>query len=110
MNSGDTAWVLISAALDVLGVHGVGGIVGMVLLGLFATKTINPAGANGLFESGGFHFFGVELLATVVAVAFCFGMSYGIAKVIDSTMGLRVSPEIEFDGLDLPVHAETAYS
>ncbi|HEX4128202.1 MAG TPA: ammonium transporter [Acidimicrobiales bacterium] len=97
-------------SLDVLGVHGVGGIVGMVLLGLFATRAINPAGGNGLLEGGGMHLFGLELLATVVAVAFCFGMSYVIAKVVDATMGLRVSPETEFDGLDLAVHAETAYS
>jgi ammonium transporter, Amt family len=49
-------------------------------------------------------------LAVVVSVAFCFTMSYVIAKVIDLTIGLRVAPDIEFDGLDLHVHAETAYA
>ena len=97
-------------SLDVLAVHGMGGIVGMILLGCFATTAINPNGANGLFEGGGFHFFSVELLAVVVSVAFCFGMSFIIAKVIDLTMGLRVAPDMEFEGLDLRQHAETAYS
>jgi Amt family ammonium transporter len=97
-------------SLDVLAVHGMGGVVGMVLLGCFASRAIDPAGANGLFEGGGLHFFSVELLAVVVSVVFCFVMSYIIAKVIDLTMGLRVSPDVEFDGLDLHQHAETAYS
>ena len=97
-------------SLDVLAVHGIGGVVGMVLLGLFASRAIDPAGANGLFEGGGWHFFSLELLAVVVSVCFCFGMSYAIAKVIDLTMGLRVAPDVEFEGLDLRVHAETAYS
>jgi Amt family ammonium transporter len=97
-------------SLDVLAVHGIGGIIGMFLLGLFASRAIDPAGANGLFEGGGFHFFSLEVLALVVAVGFCFCMSYAIAKVIDVTIGLRVTPEIEFEGLDLRVHAETAYS
>jgi len=97
-------------SLDVLAVHGMGGVVGMVLLGLFASRTIDPAGANGLLEGGGWHFFSLELFVVIVSVAFCFGMSYGIAKVIDLSMGLRVAPDIEFEGLDLRVHAETAYS
>jgi Amt family ammonium transporter len=97
-------------SLDVLAVHGMGGIVGMVLLGLFASTAVNPAGANGLFEGGGLHFFSLELLAIVVSVGFCFGMSYVIAKVVDATIGLRVDPEMEFEGLDLRMHAETAYS
>ena len=97
-------------SLDVLAVHGMGGVVGMVLLGLFASTAVNPAGANGLFEGGGLHFFSLELLAIVVSVAFCFGMSYVIAKVVDATIGLRVDPEVEFEGLDLRMHAETAYS
>jgi Amt family ammonium transporter len=97
-------------SLDVLGVHGVGGIVGMVLLGLFASRAIDPSGANGLFEGGGAHLLAEELLATVVAVGFCFAMTFLIAKAVDLTMGLRVSAEQEFEGLDLAQHAETAYS
>jgi Amt family ammonium transporter len=97
-------------SLDVLGVHGVGGLIGMILLGIFATKSVNPNGANGLANGGGFHFFGVELLAAGVAVVFCFGASWLIAKAVDLTIGLRVSPEHEFQGLDLAQHAESAYS
>jgi Amt family ammonium transporter len=97
-------------SLDVLGVHGVGGLVGMVLLGLLATKSVNSAGANGLFTGGGFHFFGVELLAALVVMVFSFSATWVIAKVIDMTFGLRVTPEEEFTGLDLSQHAESAYS
>ena len=98
-------------SLDVLGVHGVGGLVGMVLLGLFASKAINPAGANGLFVgAGGVHTFGVELLAALVAVVWSFGVTFLLAKGVDRTMRLRVSPEDEFAGLDLTQHAESAYS
>ena len=97
-------------SLDVLGVHGVGGLIGMFMLGLFATRAVNASGANGLFNGGGFHFFGLEILAAVVAAVFCFGATYLIAKVVDITIGLRVSAEDEFTGLDLSQHAETAYS
>jgi Amt family ammonium transporter len=97
-------------SLDVLGVHGVGGLVGMVLLGCFATRSVNPSGADGLFTGGGFHLFGWELLAAVVAAAYCLAVTWLIAKAIDKTMGLRVSPEVEFGGLDLAHHAESAYS
>jgi Amt family ammonium transporter len=94
----------------VLGVHGVGGLVGMVLLGLFATRSINPRGANGLFTGGGGHLLGVEVLAAGVTVVFSFSVTWLLAKVIDKTIGLRVSPEAESTGLDLTQHAESAYS
>ncbi len=97
-------------SLDVLGVHGVGGLVGMVLLGLFAARSIDPAGANGLASGGGFHLLGVEVLAAVVAAAFCLVASWLLALVVDRTIGLRVKAEDEFTGLDLTQHAETAYS
>ncbi|MGH9090215.1 MAG: ammonium transporter [Acidimicrobiales bacterium] len=97
-------------SLDVLGVHGVGGLVGMVLLGLFATRAIDPAGANGLFAGGGFHLLGLECMAALVAVVFCFGATWVVAKAVDLTIGLRVTPEDEFTGLDLTQHAESAYS
>jgi Amt family ammonium transporter len=97
-------------SLDVLGVHGVGGLVGMLLLGLFASRAVNPAGADGLFEGGGAHLLGVECLAAAVAVAWCLGATWVLAKVVDLVMGLRVTPEDEFTGLDLTQHAESAYS
>jgi Amt family ammonium transporter len=97
-------------ALDVLGVHGVGGLVGMLLLGIFATRSINPTGANGLVAGGGFHLLGVEAMAASVAATFAFCATWLLAKIIDLTLGLRVSPEDEFRGLDLSQHAESAYS
>jgi len=97
-------------SLDVLGVHGVGGLVGMVLLGLFATRSINPGGANGLFTGGGFHLLGLEALAAAVTVVFSFSVTWLLATAIDKTIGLRVSPEDESTGLDLTQHAESAYS
>ena len=97
-------------SLDVLGVHGVGGLIGMVLLGLFATRSVNRAGANGLVTGGGFHLLAVEVLAAVVTVGFSFTVTWLIAKAIDRTIGLRVSPEDESRGLDLTQHAESAYS
>ena len=97
-------------SLDVLGVHGVGGLLGMVTLGLLATKSVNPAGGEGLLVGGGLHLFSVELLAAVVTAVFAFTVTYLIAKTLDLTMGLRVSQEDEYTGLDLSEHAESAYS
>jgi Amt family ammonium transporter len=100
----------IDDSLDVLGVHGVGGVIGMVLLGLFASKAVNSAGADGLFYGGGLHLMLTELLAVFVSAAFAFGATWVIAQVIKHTMGLRVSEEDEMKGLDLSQHAESAYS
>jgi len=100
----------IDDSLDVLGVHGVGGVIGMVLLGLFATKSINPAGADGLLQGGGFALLADELLAILVTASFAFGVTWLIAQAISKTIGLRVSEEDELKGLDLTQHAESAYS
>jgi Amt family ammonium transporter len=97
-------------SLDVLGVHGVGGLIGMILLGLFATRSVNSAGANGLFTGGGFHLLGLEILAAAVTVVYSFAVTWLLAKGLDRTIGLRVSPEDEAVGLDLTQHAESAYS
>ena len=100
----------IDDSLDVLGVHGVGGVIGMVLLGLFATKSINAAGTDGLLQGGGFALLGNELLAVFVTASFSFGVTWLIAQAIAKTIGLRVSEEDELKGLDLTQHAESAYS
>jgi len=97
-------------SLDVLGVHGVGGLIGMLLLGLFATRSVNRAGADGLLTGGGFHLLSVQALAAAVTVGFTFSVTWLIATAIDRTIGLRVSPEDESRGLDLSQHAESAYS
>ncbi len=97
-------------SLDVLGVHGMGGVVGMILLGLFATTEVNRGGANGVFYGGGAHLFLVQLLATAVSAAYAFGASWVLAKIVASTIGLRATAEQESMGLDESVHAESAYA
>jgi Amt family ammonium transporter len=98
-------------SLDVVAVHLVGGLVGSVVLGLFADAAVNSAVANeGLFIGGGTELLVDQIVASVVTLAFSFVVSLVIAKVIDVTMGLRVSEEAEEQGLDLSEHAETAYA
>lgn len=94
-------------ALDVVGIHGVGGIVGGLLLAFFADARIG--GSDGVF-------FGEPklLLSQIIAMAsvivYSFILTYGIAKVLDATIGLRVTPEAEQEGLDQVEHAERAYN
>jgi Amt family ammonium transporter len=97
-------------SLDVLGVHGIGGVIGTVLLGVFATTSVNAAGANGLASGGGFHLLGVQALATVATALYALVMTAAIAKLVDRLVGLRVAPDVELSGLDFALHAETAYS
>ena len=97
-------------SLDVIGVHLVGGLVGTLLLGLFADTAINPAGFDGAFFGGGFDLFIDQLVAAVVTIAYSFVVSFVIAKVLDMTIGIRVSEEDEDAGLDTTQHAESAYA
>jgi ammonium transporter, Amt family len=94
-------------ALDVVGVHLVGGVAGALLIGFFGTKAIG--GANGVFYGGGFALLGKQALAVVCVVGYSFLMTLLLAKGIDLVMGLRVSREDELEGLDSTQHAETAY-
>ena len=95
--------------LDVVGLHGVGGLVGMLGVGLLASTAVNPAGPNGLlFGNPGQ--LGMQAVAAVVAVIFAFVGTYIILKVLDNMIKLRVSPEEEATGLDLSQHNERAYS
>ena len=95
-------------ALDVWGVHGVGGILGIVLLGLFGSLAINPGGADGLVY-GGSAFFGKELAAVTFAAAYAFAVTYLLLFVIDRAMGVRVPKEVEVEGLDQALHGELVY-
>jgi ammonium transporter, Amt family len=97
-------------SLDVIGVHLVGGLVGTLLLGLFADTAINPAGFDGAFFGGGLDLFIDQLVAAVVTIAYSFVVSFIIAKVLDVTIGIRVSEEDEDAGLDTTQHAESAYA
>jgi Amt family ammonium transporter len=96
-------------SLDAFGVHGMGGLVGVIATGFFAQKLINPAGNNGLFF-GNAHLLGVQTLAAVVVALFSMGATYIIFKLVDSTVGLRVNEEEESIGLDITQHRESAYT
>jgi Amt family ammonium transporter len=95
-------------ALDVWGVHGVGGVVGVICLGIFANLGMNDAGANGLIH-GNPALVGIQLLAIVVTITYSFGLSFIILKLLDKVMGLRVDDESEQIGLDLTEHGEAGY-
>lgn len=96
-------------SLDVVGVHFVGGVVGVLLIGLLATEVMT-GGAQGLFYGGGLAQLGLQALAMVVVAVYAFSVSYGLAKLIDRFMGFRLSPEDEASGVDFTQHAETAYA
>src|SRR4051794_11549827 len=91
--------------LDVFPCHGVGGMVGMVMTGIFATTTVNSAGANGLFY-GNAAFLFTQLKALLIVVAYSFIVSYAIFKFINFILPMRVSSEDEALGLDASQHDE----
>jgi len=96
-------------ALDAFGCHGIGGTWGALATGIFATKTINPAGADGLFY-GNASLLGIQAISVLITVAFAVIATFIILKVIGLVMKLRVSEEEESNGLDLSLHGERAYS
>jgi Amt family ammonium transporter len=95
-------------ALDVWGVHGIGGCLGTVLLGVFASKAMNPAGANGLM-SGGWHFFAKQCIAVVAACVYAFVFTYAMLALINKLTPVKVTESDEDLGLDASLHGEKAY-
>jgi Amt family ammonium transporter len=95
-------------ALDVFGVHGVGGILGALLTGVFATKTVNSAGADGLLY-GNPGLLVTQAIAVVVVALYAAAVTWGLLKLLDLTWGVRVSAEEEQRGLDVTQHGEPAY-
>jgi Amt family ammonium transporter len=99
-------------SLDVIAVHLVGGLLGSILLGLFADAAVNPAGRDGVFLGGGWGLFGEQVLAVAVVLAFSFVVSaiigFGLNVVIPK--GIRVDPDEEDEGLDLTQHSEQGYA
>jgi Amt family ammonium transporter len=96
-------------SLDVVGVHGIGGIWGVLATGLFASLAVNAAGANGLFF-GNPKQLGLQALAVAVVSVYSFVISWGLLKILDFAMGLRVTSGEEVCGLDLTEHQEAGYS
>ncbi|MFH0735316.1 MAG: ammonium transporter [bacterium] len=95
-------------ALDVWGVHGVGGLIGIILLGVFASVEFNPAGVNGLL-AGNVSFFVKQLVAVLVSSVWAFGFTYGMLWIINKITVVRVEEAHEHTGLDQSLLGETAY-
>jgi len=95
-------------ALDVWGVHGMGGVIGTICLGLFATKTINQNGVDGLFYGGGIGFLLKEIAAILFAVVYAFFFTVFILKMINRLIPVKASLKEERDGLDFSYHGEVA--
>lgn len=95
-------------SLDVVGVHGVGGMFGALATGLFAQAAINSAGADGAFF-GNPVLLAKQVVAVVAVMAWSFGVTYGLMRLIKAFMGVRVDEEAELLGLDLSQHSEGAY-
>jgi Amt family ammonium transporter len=97
-------------ALDVVGIHGVGGLFGALATGLFASTAVNPAGANGLFF-GNPHQLVVQAIGVGAAIVYSAGSTYLILKVVGFlTGGIRLDQEDEVEGLDLSQHSEVGYT
>ncbi|MHA4851176.1 ammonium transporter [Rhodococcus sp. MSC1_016] len=95
-------------ALDVVGVHLVGGILGTVLIGFLADPAA-PSGAAGLFYGGGVDVLWRQCVAVAAVVGYCFIVTLVIAAALKKFMGIRADQDSEYDGLDVSVHGETAY-
>jgi Amt family ammonium transporter len=98
-------------ALDVWGVHGVGGMIGIIMLGIFADKSVNAAGVNGLLLGGaeGMKFFMTQLAAIIITSIYAFAFTYFMLAVINLVTPVRVGNDDEELGLDEALHGETAY-
>ncbi len=95
-------------ALDVWAVHGVGGILGTLLLGVFGFAAVNAAGSDGLL-AGDAAFFGVQLVSAVIAAGYSFAVTYLILRLLNHFQPVRVPDAVEQRGLDAEMHGEEAY-
>lgn len=95
-------------SLDVVGIHGVGGVIGLLAAGFFASTAVNPGGSNGLFF-GNPSQLGVQIIAIAATIVYTFIITFILLKIIDKLFGLRVTENDELEGLDLSQHGETAY-
>jgi len=96
-------------ALDVVGIHGIGGLLGAILTGALATTAVNTAVTEAALAGGRMALIGKQLAAVGAVAAFVFVASFILAKIVDATLGLRVSEATEDEGLDIRIHGETGY-
>jgi Amt family ammonium transporter len=95
-------------ALDAFGVHGIGGIVGSILTGVFATKVVTGGAEGALF--GNWHQLLVQLIATFFTIAYSAILTIILFYIVNKTVGIRVAPREEEEGVDIYEHGETAYN
>ena len=96
-------------ALDAFGVHGVGGILGSVLTGVFATQFVTGEGGVEGALYGDWHQLWIQVLATLISIVFSAVMTFILFKVVDKLVGIRVDKRVEEEGLDIYEHGESAY-
>ena len=96
--------------LDAFGVHGIGGIVGSILTGVFATQAISGEGGPQGALYGDWHQLWIQIAATVVSIVFSAVMTFILFQVVDRTVGIRVEKRVEEEGLDIYEHGESAYN
>ncbi|MEV6372275.1 ammonium transporter [Micromonospora musae] len=97
-------------SLDVVGVHFVGGWIGCLWIGFFGTSSVSSlVSREGLFYGGGLTQLGVQALSALIVTVISFVIAYGLAFLIEKTVGFRLAAEAEADGIDIAEHAESAY-
>jgi len=97
-------------ALDAFGVHGIGGIVGSVLTGVFATQFITGEGGQQGCLYGDWHQLWIQVFATLVSIVFSAAVTFILYKIVDKLVGIRVDKRVEEEGLDIYEHGESAYN
>jgi ammonium transporter, Amt family len=95
-------------SLDAFGVHGIGGIVGSILTGVFATKAITGGPEGALY--GDWHQLGVQVLVTLFTIVYSATLTFILFKIVNKTVGIRVAPREEEEGVDIYEHGESAYN
>jgi Amt family ammonium transporter len=96
-------------SLDVVGIHGVGGVVGTLCLGIFASTQVNPGGFDGLLAGNAGQIV-KQIIGVAVVGGYTLVVSWVLLKVIEAVMGLSLTEEAEVTGLDSVEHSETAYN
>jgi Amt family ammonium transporter len=101
-------------SLDVVGVHFVGGWIGSLWIGLFATSEVtglitDGGPSNGLFTGGGLTQLGRQALGSGIVSVYSFAVAFAIGWLIEKTIGFRATPEAEVEGIDVAEHAESGY-
>jgi ammonium transporter, Amt family len=101
-------WIGYDDALDAWGVHGVGGALGAILTGVFASNAVNSS-AKGWLADGNLHQMLLQFYDVAATFVYCAIVTFLILKVLDLTLGLRVPVEVEIEGLDFNLHGETVH-